>query len=166
MCRIAATEAIAATRLADSGLRVDFTLEQAQVTACIHALLAASTTPTRHAVRTHAHQVAAAASPGGRPVIGNDAGLPPRVMSASPMAVAGWLDRMDAHPPQAGMLDARIDYLKAAVAAMGHAARHHTHALTVLDHARTGTVEHARTLEHQQTSNALDGIDPGQRMAV
>ncbi|MDP1878438.1 MAG: hypothetical protein Q8M17_12880 [Actinomycetota bacterium] len=164
--RIAATEAIAATRLAASGLRVDFTLEQAQVTTCIHALLAAGITPTRHAVRAHAHHIAAAASPGGQPVIGNDAGLPPRVMSNSPMAhVAGWLDRMDADPPQSGMLDARIDYLKAAVAAMGHAARQHTHALAHLDHARTRAVEHAPHAGHHPTPG-IDGIDAGQRIAV
>ena len=165
--RIAATENVAATRLIDSGLRVDFTLEQAQVTQCIHDLLARGVTPTRQGVRAHALAVAAASSPGTPPIIDNDHGLRPRVMSSSPMTVVpGWLDRMDADPPLTGMLDARIDYLRAAVTAMGRAARQHTTALALIDtsasdRANTG-VRSSITGRH----SAVADVDCGQRMAV
>jgi hypothetical protein len=165
--RIAATETVAATRLIDSGLRVDFTGEQAQVTACIHDLLAADVTPTRHAVRTHALTVAAASCPDTPPIIANSRGLRPRVMSPSPMvAVPGWLDRMDADPPQAGLLDARIDYLRAAVAAIGQAARQHTSALAHIDTPQTRPGAHPRPAEHHRPTPIVADLDHGQRMAV
>ena len=165
--RIAATENVAASRLIDSGLRVDFTHEQAQVTQCIHDLLALDVTPTRQGVRAHALAVAAASSPGTPPIISNDRGLRPRVMSSSPMTVVpGWLDRMDADPPLTGMLDARIDYLQTAVTAMGRAARQHTTALALIDTSHTRPDDHQQPAEHHRTLSAVADVDCGQRMAV
>jgi hypothetical protein len=165
--RIAATENVAATRLIDSGLRVDFTTEQAQVTQCIHDLLARGVTPTRQGVRAHALAVAAASSPGTPPIIVNGHGLRPRVMSSSPMTVVpGWLDRMDADPPLTGMLDARIDYLQTAVTAMGRAARQHTTTLALIDTSHARPDDHQRPAEHHRTLPAVADVDCGQRMAV
>ena len=56
--RIAATETVAATRLIDSGVEPNFTLEQAQVTACITDLVDDGRIPTRAAVRAHALDLA------------------------------------------------------------------------------------------------------------
>jgi hypothetical protein len=165
--RIAATENVAATRLIDSGLRVDFTTDQAQVTQCIHDLLARGVTPTRQGVRAHALAVAAATSPGTPPIIRTDRGLRPRVMSSSPMTVVpGWLDRMDADPPLTGMLDARIDHLRAAVTAMGHAARQHTTALALIDTTPPRPNEHGRPAEHHRATPSVADVDSGQQMAV
>ena len=165
--RIAATENAAATRLIDSGLRVDFTTEQAQVTQCIHDLLAQGVTPTRQGVRAHAISLAAASSPGTAPIIGNDHGLRSRVMSSSPMTVVpGWLDRMDADPPLTGMLDTRIDYLRAAVTAMGRAARQHTTALALVETTSPQPREHGRPVEHHRATSTVAEVDCGQRMAV
>jgi len=165
--RISATETVAATRLINSGLRVDFTPEQAQVTQCIHDLLAVGVTPTRQGVRAQAMSIAAASNPGIPPIIGNARGLPARVMSSSPMAVVpGWLDRMDADPPLTGMLDTRIDYLRTAVTAMGRSARQHTTALALLDTPRTRPAEHQQPVEHHQQATEVVSVDCGQRMAV
>ena len=88
-------------------------------------------------------------------------------MSSSPMTVVpGWLDRMDADPPMTGMLDARIDYLRAAVSAMGRSARHYTSALTVIDPSPPRTPEHGRTGEHHRAAFAVVDANLGQRMAV
>jgi hypothetical protein len=162
--RITATENVAATRLIDSGLRVDFTAAQAQVTQCIRDLLTRGVTPTRQGIRAHALAVAAATSPGTPPIISNSSGLRPRVMSSSPMTVVpGWLDRMDADPPLTGMLDARIDHLRAAVTAMGRAGRHHTTALARLD---IRPIDPRRPVEHHQATPAVADVDRGQRLAV
>jgi hypothetical protein len=165
--RIAATENVAATRLIESGLRVDFTPDQAQVTQCINDLIALGVTPTRQSIRAHAMNIAAASSPGIPPIIFNDHGLRSRVMSSSPMTVVpGWLDRMDADPPMTGMLDARIDYLRAAVSAMGRSARHHTSALALIDPPPPRTPAHGRTGEHHRSAFGVVDADLGQRMAV
>ncbi len=137
--RIAATETLAAQRLLDSGVNPDFTLEQAQVTACIRDLVTAGAIPTRASVRAHALTHARAAMrPGDGPEpISHTPGLPPRILSPSPMAlVPGWLDRMDTDPPMTGLLDQRIAYLRDATQAMGAATRQHTTALRAVEHAR------------------------------
>ena len=164
--RIAATELVAARQLIDSGIHIDFTLEQAQVSQCIADLVRLGITPTRHTVRAHAHALAAAASPGEQPIIPNTHGLPPRVISPSPMTVVpAWLDRMDADPPLTGLLDARLDYLRAAITAMGRAARQHTTALTVLDTTRASAAL-TRPVEHYRPSASTLRADSAHRMAV
>jgi hypothetical protein len=138
--RIAATENVAATRLLDSGAEPNFTLEQAQVTACITDLVDNGRVPTRAAVRAHALDLARQAmrpGDGAEPVIAGRGRLPARILSPSPMAlVPGWLDRMDADPPLTGLLDDRITRLLAVKTAMGTAARQHTTALIAVEHAR------------------------------
>ena len=141
--RIAATETLAAQRLLDSGVEPNFTREQAQVTACIRDIVTAGGVPTRASVRAHAISHARAAlrpSDGTDPII-ESPGLPPRIVSPSPMTVvSGWLDRMDADPPLTGLLENRIAYLREAKDAMGKAARQHTNVLRAVEHARmTGT---------------------------
>lgn len=141
--RIAATESIAAQRLLDSGVEPNFTREQAQVTACIRDIVSAGGIPTRASVRAHALAHARAAlrpGDGSDPII-ETPGLPPRIVSPSPMTVVpGWLDRMDTDPPLTGLLEHRIAYLRDAQHAMGTAARQHTRVLRAVEHARmTGT---------------------------
>ncbi len=161
--RIAATETLAAQRLLDSGAEPNFTLEQAQVTACIRDILTAGGIPTRATVRTTALAHARAAmrpSDGAEPLLASGT-LPPRIASPSPMTVVpGWLDRMDADPPMTGLLEDRITYLQAAKQAMGTAARQHT---TVLR-----TVEHARISGTSAPPPPTGAIDAGyrQRLAV
>jgi hypothetical protein len=164
--RIAATELVAARQLIDSGIHIDFTLEQAQVSQCIADLVRLDITPTRQTVRAHAHALAAAAGPDEHPIIPNTNGLPPRVMSPSPMTVVpAWLDRMDADPPLTGMLDTRLDYLRAAITAMGRAARQHTTALTLLDTIRARPAL-APPAEHYRPSASTLRADSSHRMAV
>jgi hypothetical protein len=137
--RIAATETLAAQRLLDSGVNPDFTLQQAQVTACIRDIVSAGDIPTRATVRAHAltHARAAMRPGDGTEPIVTAPGLPARILSPSPMAlVPGWLDRMDADPPMTGLLDERIAYLRDATQAMGTATRQHTTALRAVEHAR------------------------------
>lgn len=141
--RIASTETLAAQRFLDSGVEPNFTREQAQVTACIRDIVTAGGVPTRASVRAHALAHARAAlrpGDGPDPIITNS-GLPPRIVSPSPMAVVpGWLDRMDADPPLTGLLEHRITYLRDAKHAMSNAARQHTRVLRAVEHARmTGT---------------------------
>jgi hypothetical protein len=73
---------------------------------------------------------------------------------------------MDADPPMTRILDARIDYLRAAVCAMGRSARHHTSALALIDPPSPRTPEHGRTGEHHWAAFAVVDADLGQRMAV
>lgn len=138
--RIAATEGVAAARLLDSGVEPNFTLEQAQVTACITDLVDEGRIPTRAAVRAHALDIARQAMRPGdvtEPIVPGRGRLPARIISCSPMAVVpGWLDRMDADPPLTGLLDDRITRLLAVKNAMGTAARQHTTALIAVEHAR------------------------------
>lgn len=137
--RIAATETLAAQRLIASGVEPNFTLEQAQVTACIRDLLAASAIPTRAAVREHAlaHARAALRPGDGAEPTTHTPGLPSRILSPSAMTVVpGWLDRMDADPPLAGLLEDRIAYLRDAKQAIGTATRQHTLAVRAVEHAR------------------------------
>lgn len=161
--RIAATETLAAQRLLDSGVEPNFTREQAQVTACIRDIVTAGGIPTRASVRAHAlAQARAALRPGDGPdPIIKSSGLPPRIVSPSPMAVVpGWLDRMDADPPLTGLLDHRITHLRDAKHAMGNAARQHTRVLRAVEHARmTGTSA------PPHPAGALDADYP-QRLAV
>lgn len=137
--RIAATETLAAQRLLDSCVEPNFTLEQAQVTACIRDIVSAGGIPTRATVRATALAHARAAmrpSDGTEPLLASST-LPPRIASPSPMTVVpGWLDRMDADPPMTGLLEDRIAYLQAAKHAMGTAARQHTTVLRAVEHAR------------------------------
>ena len=101
------------------------------------------------------------------PISANANGLRARVLSSPPTTVVpGWLARMDADPPMTGMLDTRIDYLRAAVSAMGRSARHHTSALTLIDPSPPRTPEHARTGEHHRAASAVVDVNLGQRMAV
>ena len=62
---------------------------------------------------------------GSDPIIySNDLGLSPRVVSPSPKVhVLLWLDRMDANPPQTGLLEDRIEFLLSAKAELGQASR-------------------------------------------
>lgn len=137
--RISATETLAARRLLDSGVEPNFTLEQAQVTACIRDIVCADGVPTRATVRAHAlahARLAMRPGDGPEPII-TSPGLPPRIISPSAMAaVPGWLDRMDTDAPVTGLLDDRIAYLRDAKSAMGAAAHQHTTALRADEHAR------------------------------
>lgn len=123
--RITATETLAAQQLIDSGVEITFTAEQICVDTAIRALLAEGTTPTREAVRTYATNRAALTMRDGRPpIVDNDAGLPPRILSASPYArVPRWIDRMDAAPPGPRLLDDELRYVDKAWSAMRRSAR-------------------------------------------
>ena len=123
---VAATESQACDQLLASGITPNFTLEQSQVYDCIVNLRLQHRVPTRHLVRQHATRIAASAmrpGEGADPIIySDDPALAPRVVSPSPKThVLIWLDRMDANPPQAGLLEERIAFLSSAKAEMGQA---------------------------------------------
>ena len=125
---IAATESEACDQLMASEIEPNFTLAQSQVYDCVVNLRAQQLIPTRHLVREHATCLAASAmrpGEGSNPIIySNDLGLSPRVVSPSPKVHAlFWLDRMDANPPQTGLLEDRIEYLSSAKAELGQASR-------------------------------------------
>lgn len=125
---VAATESEACDQLMASGIEPNFTLAQSQVYDCVVNLRAQQLIPTRRLVREHATCLAASAmrpGEGSNPIIySNDLGLSPRVVSPSPKVHAlFWLDRMDANPPQTGLLDDRIEFLLSAKAELGQASR-------------------------------------------
>ena len=125
---VAATESQACDQLLVSGITPNFTLEQSQVYDCIATLRLQHHVPTRHLVRPHATRIAASAMRPGEgtdPIIySDDPALAPRVVSPSPKThVLIWLDRMDANPPQTGLLEERIAHLQNAKKSMGQAAR-------------------------------------------
>jgi hypothetical protein len=130
LARLRDTEADAARALLAASPVTNFTLEQAQVTACIASLMREGTAPTRALVRTRALETARAAirpGDGDSPVVYSpDADLPPRIVSpARAVHAALWLDRMDATPPPTGLILDRITYLEHATRLMGDAAREH-----------------------------------------
>jgi len=138
LARLRDTEADAARALLAAGPVTNFTLEQAQVTDCIAALMREGTTPTRVLVRTRALETARAAmrpGDGASPIVYSlDADLPPRFVSPSPAVQAVvWLDRMDATPPPAGLIGDRITYLERAAQLMGTAAREHARVVSIRD---------------------------------
>ena len=125
---VAATESQACDQLMASGIEPNFTLAQSQVYDCVVTLRAQQLIPTRHLVREHATCLAASAmrpGEGSDPIIySKDLGLSPRVVSPSPKVhVLLWLDRMDANPPQTGLLEDRIEFLLSAKAELGQASR-------------------------------------------
>jgi len=125
---VAATESEACDQLMASGIEPNFTLAQSQVYDCVVNLRAQQLIPTRHLVREHATCLAASAmrpGEGSNPIIySNDPTLAPRIASPSPKVnVILWLDRMDANPPQAGLLEDRIEFLLSAKAEIGQASR-------------------------------------------
>lgn len=127
--RITSTERLAAQQFVDSGVEVTFTSEQICVDTAIRALLADGTTPTRAVVRTYATDRAALTMRDGQPpIVHNAAGLPPRILSASPYArVPGWIDRMDATPPGPRLLDDELLYIDEAWSTMRLSARARMH---------------------------------------
>ena len=132
------TEADAARALLAAGPVTNFTLEQAQVTDSIAALMHEGSTPTRVLLRTRALEKARAAmrpGDGASPIIySRDADLPPRIVSPSPAVHAVvWLDRMDATPPPTGLIGDRITYLERAAALMGSAGREHARVVSIRD---------------------------------
>ena len=128
--RLRATEADAARALLTTGPITMHTLEQFQVTDCIEHLIERGVTPTRDNVRRTALDAAKAAM---RPENGDsplvfplDENLAPRILSPSPKVhVVLWLQRMDASPPLAGLMDQRIGYLQRAAKAAGAGASAH-----------------------------------------
>lgn len=123
---VAATESQACDQLLDSCVAPNFTLEQSQVYDCIVNLRLQQRVPTRRLVREHATRIATSAmrpGDGTDPIIySDDPSLAPRVVSPSPKThVLMWLDRMDANPPRACLLEERIAFLSSAKAEMGHA---------------------------------------------
>jgi hypothetical protein len=138
LARLRDTEADAARALLAAGPIMNFTLEQAQVTACIASLMREGSAPTRALVRTRALETARAAirpGDGDSPVVYSvDADLPPRIVSPSPKVHAAlWLDRMDATPPPTGLIPDRITYLERAARLMGDAAREHARIVPLRD---------------------------------
>jgi hypothetical protein len=138
LARLRDTEANAARALLVAGPVTNFTLEQAQVTDCIAALMREGATPTRVLVRDRALEKARAAmrpGDGAAPIIYSlGADLPPRIVSPSPTVHAiVWLDRMDATPPPTGLIADRITYLERASALMGSAAREHARVVPIRD---------------------------------
>ena len=133
---LTATEADAARQLLVAGHITNFTIEQAQVTDCIHTLMRDSTTPTRSNVRALALQAARAAMRPGdglSPIVYSlDDDLAPRILSPSPKVHAVlWLNRMESAPPPTGILPDRIAYLRAATQALGTGAREHARVLSL-----------------------------------
>ncbi len=127
---VSSTEAQACDQLLNSGAAPNFTLEQAQVYDCIVSLRMQNRVPTRQLVRDHAHRVALSAmrtEEGTDPLVySNDPSLAPRVVSPSPKVHALlWMDRMDADPPSAALLEQRIEFVLSGKRAMGEAAREH-----------------------------------------
>ena len=138
LVRLRDTEADAARALLAAGPVTNFTLEQAQVTDGIAALMREGATPTRALVRTQALEKARVAmrpGDGASPIVYSlDADLPPRIVSPSPAVHAVvWLDRMDATPPPTGLIGDRITYLERAAALMGSAAREHARVVSIRD---------------------------------
>jgi hypothetical protein len=136
LARLRDTEADAARALIAAGPVTNFTLEQAQVTDSIAALMHEGATPTRALVRDRAldqARVAMRPGDGASPIIYSlDADLPPRIVSPSPTVHAiVWLDRMDATPPPTGLIGDRITYLERAAALMGSAAREHARVVSI-----------------------------------
>lgn len=121
---LAATEGHAVDQLIESGVRPNFTVEQAQVYDCITVIRAEGRIPTRALVREHATIMARSAmrpSDGHEPLVyPTDRGLAPRIISPSPKVQALlWLQRMDAHPPATGIIEDRIAFVSTAKSAMG-----------------------------------------------
>lgn len=155
--RINATETLAAQELIDSRVDVTFTAEQICVDTAIRSLLANGTTPTRAAVRDYATTRAALTMRDGRPpIVHSNAGLPPRILSSSPFArVPGWIDRMDANPPAARILDDELHYVAEAWSTMRRSAR----ARTRLDSGRPASVGRPESpCRPAHTQAALSGI--------
>jgi hypothetical protein len=128
--RLHATEADAARALLAAGPIANYTLEQSQVVGCMEALMERGVPPTRDLVRRTALDAARAAmraGDGDSPIVYSiDDGMAPRLMSPSPKVYAVvWLDRMDATPITAGLLDERLAYLQRAARAMSAGAAGH-----------------------------------------
>lgn len=133
---LTATEADAARQLLAAGHITNFTLEQAQVTDCIHTLMLDGTPPTRGNVRTLALNSAHAAmrpGDGTEPIVYSPGdSLAPRVMSPSPKVHALlWLNRLESTPPTVGIIADRIAYLRSATHALGSGAREHARVLSL-----------------------------------
>lgn len=161
---VASTERLGCDQLLNSGVNPNFTLEQSQVLDCIVQLRKQGVVPNRGLVREHATQIAKDAIWHGEhpePVIySDDPRLAPRIASPSPKVHAIlWLDRMDTNPPQVGLLDQRIAYLREAKAVMA-AASSHTARLSATSNcsADSASVAHAAfPLSHVPPGLSLAG---------
>ncbi|MDP2324489.1 MAG: hypothetical protein Q8N51_10710 [Gammaproteobacteria bacterium] len=125
---VESTDSWACDLLLDSDLNPNFTLEQSQVLDCIVELRGKELVPTRTLLREYATRIAMDAMQGDNksaPVIySDDPTLGPRIASPSPKVHAIlWLDRMDANPPQVGLMKGRIANIADAKTAMGNEAR-------------------------------------------